>query len=62
MVGLVKCDAFGQHLVPGTGEWEDCPTCNGTGEVPDLVCRHCGESLVREDGGDNFYCPEGCLN
>lgn len=35
--GIVKCGGYpeGIHIVPGTEQWIDCPTCNATGELPD---------------------------
>lgn len=37
MVGIVICDAFGQHFLPGTESLEDCLVCDGTGVVPDEI-------------------------
>ncbi len=30
---IIKCDAFGQHIQPGSGTWKDCEKCGATGEV-----------------------------
>jgi len=49
--GLIKCDFFGMHVVPGTETWEFCPTCKGTGEVPDEIVAETGKTPIHFDNG-----------
>lgn len=50
------------EAVLGQKRWEPCARCGEAGRITDPICRHCGTTLICEDGGENYYCPEGCLN